>query len=168
MTKQTPPDSAWEARAKALAALIDAVDVYKAFQTLELIGLRHDECGDGLDDAVCDAAGDLLDADAALADALEEQSKAQPKPKAPKEGHGTLESVKAAILAAQKRGVRTEVVQKVVMEHGGKARNPDIGIEGPSLKALPESQFAACIAVLQTLPITAYDTVKVDNTPASG
>lgn len=49
MTTQTTPDSAYEARAKALAALIDAVDVYKAFQTLEPTGLVHDECGDGLD-----------------------------------------------------------------------------------------------------------------------
>jgi hypothetical protein len=149
MTKQTTLDSACEARAKALAALIDAVDVYKAFQTLEPIGLVHDECGDGLDDAVSDAAADLLDADAAYGDALEEYAPEPepakavvPEPKTP----GLLESVKAAVIAAQKRGVRTDAVQKVVMEHGG--RKGDM----PSLKALPRENAIRCVAAIEALP----------------
>jgi hypothetical protein len=152
MTTQTTPDSAYEARAKALVALIDAVDVYKAFQTLEPTGLVHDECGDGLDDAVCDAAVDLLNADATYIEALDKPQEANPEPeprkaKAPKNGPGSLESVKAAVIAAQKRGARTEALQKAVMEHGG--RNGDV----PSLKALPPGENAIkCIAAIEALP----------------
>jgi len=153
MTKQTAlaeleakMDSTYVAREKALAELIVAVDVYKAFQTLEPAGLVHEECGDRLDDAVCDAAVDLLNADAAYSNALEEHCKAQTKSKASNEDAGTLESVKAAVLAAQKRGVRTAVVQRVVIEHGG--RKGDI----PSLRALPRENAAKCVAAIEALP----------------
>jgi hypothetical protein len=151
MTTQTTPDSAYEARAKALAALIDAVDVYKAFQTLEPTGLVHDECGDGLDDAVCDAAVDLLNADAAHADALDKYFEARPKPEPvkakPLKTGPTLESVKAAVVAAHKRGVPPGATQKVVVKLGG--HNGDV----PSLKALPLGENAIkCIAAIETLP----------------
>lgn len=64
-----------------------------------------------------------------------------------------LEDVKAAVVAAQKR-TGTDTVQKVVMDHGGKANNPETGALAPSLKALPEAQFAAVIAAIQALPTT--------------
>jgi hypothetical protein len=72
---------------------------------------------------------------------------------APATKPATIEDVKAAVVAAQKR-TATDKVQAVVMEHGGKASNPDTGIVGPSLKALPESAFAATIAAINALPST--------------
>jgi hypothetical protein len=147
MTKQTILDSACEARAKALAALIDAVDVYKAFQTLEPTGLVHDECGDGLDDAVCDAAAELLDADAAYGDALEEE----PEPgKAETSATGpSLHDVKAAIVAGQKRAA-TAAIQKIVIDHGGSVQ--ENGTARPALAALPRSNYAKVIAAIKALP----------------
>lgn len=65
----------------------------------------------------------------------------------------TLEDVKAAVVAAQKK-TSTDAVQKIVMAHGGKALNPATGGDGPSLKALPEAQFAATIAAIEALPTT--------------
>lgn len=65
----------------------------------------------------------------------------------------TLEDVKAEVVAAQKR-TSVDTVQKLVMSFGGKGKNPDTGAEAPSLKALPESQFAATIAALKALPGT--------------
>lgn len=65
----------------------------------------------------------------------------------------TLEQVKAAATAATKH-TAVDTVQKVVMKHGGKSKNPDTGIEGPSLKTLPESAYAAVLAELQALPKT--------------
>lgn len=65
----------------------------------------------------------------------------------------TIDEVKAVVVETQKR-TSTDSVQKVVMQHGGKAKNPDTGIEGPSLKHLPAEQFAATIAALKALPAT--------------
>ncbi len=65
----------------------------------------------------------------------------------------TLEDVKAAVVAAQKRTAQ-DTVQKIVMAHGGKAASPDGGAMMPSLKALPASEFAATIAAIQALPTT--------------
>ncbi|HEV2178381.1 MAG TPA: hypothetical protein VGU20_30905 [Stellaceae bacterium] len=65
----------------------------------------------------------------------------------------TLEDVKAAVVAAQKR-TGTDIVQKVVMEHGGRAANPETGAPAPSLKALPPEKFATVIAAIQALPTT--------------
>lgn len=64
----------------------------------------------------------------------------------------TLEDVKLVIVETQKRASQ-DAVQKVVMEHGGKAPNP-AGGEGPSLKALPADKFAATVAALKALPTT--------------
>lgn len=64
----------------------------------------------------------------------------------------TLEDVKAAAVAAGKT-TSQDTVQKVVMKHGGKGALPTGG-EGPSLKALPEANYAACIAEIQALPKT--------------
>jgi septal ring-binding cell division protein DamX len=77
---------------------------------------------------------------------------AAPAPAAPAKPL-TLEDVKAAVVAAQKR-TGTDTVQKVVMEHGGKAPGADGGPAMPSLKALPPDQFAACIAAINALPTT--------------
>lgn len=65
----------------------------------------------------------------------------------------TLEDVKAVIVATQKR-TSQDAVQQVVMANGGKANKPDGGGEGPSLKALPEANFAATVAALKALPTT--------------
>lgn len=64
----------------------------------------------------------------------------------------TLEDVKAAAVATGKH-TSQDLVQKVVMKHGGKAPL-QAGGEGPSLKALPESAYAACIKEIQALPKT--------------
>lgn len=64
----------------------------------------------------------------------------------------TLEDIKAAAVAAQKR-TSQDTVQKVVMAHGGKAALATGG-EGPSLSALPEANYAATIAALKALPST--------------
>lgn len=65
----------------------------------------------------------------------------------------TLEDVRNVIVETQKR-TGTDTVQKVVMEHGGKAANPETGAPAPSLKALPETQFEAVIKALKALPTT--------------
>lgn len=64
----------------------------------------------------------------------------------------SLEDVKAAVVEAQKR-TSTDAVQKVVMDHGGKAPGPN-GVPGPSLKALPVPSYAAVIAAVKALPTT--------------
>lgn len=65
----------------------------------------------------------------------------------------TLEDVKAAVVAAQKR-TGTDTVQKVVMAHGGVASDPETSTPKPSLKPLPPEKFAAVIAAIQALPTT--------------
>ena len=65
----------------------------------------------------------------------------------------TIEEVKAVIVETQKR-TSQDAVQKIVMENGGKAKNPDTGAEGPSLKALPADKYAATVAALKALPST--------------
>jgi len=85
----------------------------------------------------------------AVADPFEVQTAAAPAAAKPL----TLEDVRGVIVETQKRTAQ-DTVQKVVMKHGGKAPNPATGAEGPSLKALPESAFAAVIAELKALPAT--------------
>lgn len=65
----------------------------------------------------------------------------------------TMEDVRAVAVAAGKR-TGQDTIQKVVMDHGGKAFNPATGVSGPSMKALPEAQYAAVIAAIQALPTT--------------
>lgn len=65
----------------------------------------------------------------------------------------TLEDVKAAVVAGQKR-TATDIVQKVIMDHGGKAVNPATSAEGPSLKALSADQYAKVIVAINALPTT--------------
>lgn len=65
----------------------------------------------------------------------------------------TLEDVKAAVVAGQKR-TATDIVQKVIMDHGGKAVNPATRAEGPSLKALSADQYGKVIAAINALPTT--------------
>jgi hypothetical protein len=64
----------------------------------------------------------------------------------------TLEDVRSTVIEAIKR-TSANAAQNVVMAHGGKAPMPKGG-EGPSLKALPTEQFAACVAALRALPTT--------------
>lgn len=65
----------------------------------------------------------------------------------------TIEDVKAAVVAATKR-TGTDIVQKLVMEHGGKANNPETGASAPSLKAIPEAQYEALVKAISELPTT--------------
>ena len=64
----------------------------------------------------------------------------------------TFEDLKDAVKAAQKR-TGTSIVQKVVMEHGGKTPGAG-GAMAPSLKAVPLEQYAAAIRAIQALPST--------------
>jgi hypothetical protein len=64
----------------------------------------------------------------------------------------SLEDVKAAVVAAQKR-TSTDKVQAIVIAHGGTAPTSDGGT-GPSLKALPVPKYAAVIAAVNALPST--------------
>lgn len=69
---------------------------------------------------------------------------ADPAQKAP-----SLEDVKAAVVAAQKRTGQA-IVQKVVVDLGGKSATTG----GPSLKDLPVPKYAEVIAALAALPTT--------------
>jgi hypothetical protein len=62
------------------------------------------------------------------------------------------EDVKAALVKAQKR-TGVDIVQAVVMKHGGKAAGEG-GKVGPSLVALPVSAYAAVIKEVGELPTT--------------
>lgn len=66
----------------------------------------------------------------------------------------SLEQVKAAIREAQKR-TGVDIVQRVIMEHGGKKVDPSVpGGFGPSVQALSVPSYAAVIAALNALPKT--------------
>lgn len=65
----------------------------------------------------------------------------------------TPEDVKAACVTAGKR-TGQDKVQKILMEMGGKAKNAATGVEGPSLKALDPSKYAAFVAAIAALPTT--------------
>jgi len=68
---------------------------------------------------------------------------------APAESAPSLADVKAAVMAAQKR-TGTDVVQKVVVKHGGVAGSPP----QVSLKALAVPKYAQVIAEIAALPST--------------
>lgn len=74
-------------------------------------------------------------------------------PAAAAEKPPTLEELKALIVQAQAR-TSPDTVQKVVMDHGGKAPKSDGSGEGPSLKALPVDKYAAVAAAIKALPTT--------------
>jgi hypothetical protein len=137
------------AREKAFNALIDAVDVYKAFRTLKRAWLV-DSDGEGLERAVYAAAADLNAAERAYATALHWFKARRKRPpveyKSRKLEPDTFERVKAAIIAAQKRAP-TEVVRAVVLRFGGHT-----GDGRPSLKAIPPEHHSACLAALEALP----------------
>lgn len=66
----------------------------------------------------------------------------------------SLQDVKSAVEAAQKR-TSAEKVKSVVMAHGGRVADPNSpGGYGPSLKAIPVSAYAAVIAAVGALPAT--------------
>lgn len=62
----------------------------------------------------------------------------------------TINDVHKVITDTHRAGVNTYVVQNVVMRHGGKITLPS-GDESPSLKALPATSYAACVAELKEL-----------------
>jgi hypothetical protein len=65
----------------------------------------------------------------------------------------TLEDIKALVVETQRR-TGQDTVQKAVMALGGKAKNAETGIEGPSLKALPPENYGKVAAALKALPTT--------------
>lgn len=65
----------------------------------------------------------------------------------------TLEEIKAAVVAAGKK-TSQDTVQKVVMSFGGQASDGTGGPMKPSLKALPETSYAAVLAAINALPTT--------------
>ena len=71
---------------------------------------------------------------------------------APEQAAPSKEDVKAALVKAQKR-TGVDIVQAVVMKHGGKAPGEG-GKLGPSLTALPVSAYAAVIKEVGDLPTT--------------
>lgn len=78
---------------------------------------------------------------------------ALPTEAAPAEKPPTKEELKALVVETQKR-TSAETVQKIVMEHGGKAKNADTGFEGPNFNALPASKYGVVAAALRALPST--------------
>jgi hypothetical protein len=77
---------------------------------------------------------------------------APPKPLVAAPKGTTLDDVRSAVIEAIKR-TSASTAQNVVMAQGGKVPISEAG-EGPSLKALPTEQFAACVAALRALPTT--------------
>ena len=75
-----------------------------------------------------------------------------PAAAAPEQAAPSREDVKAALVKAQKR-TGVDIVQAVVMKHGGKAPGEG-GKLGPSLTALPVSAYAAVIKEVGDLPTT--------------
>ena len=75
-----------------------------------------------------------------------------PAAAAPEQAAPSKEDVKAALVKAQKR-TGVDIVQAVVMKHGGKAAGEG-GKLGPSLTALPISAYAAVIKEVGDLPTT--------------
>lgn len=65
----------------------------------------------------------------------------------------TVEQVKAVITKAGSK-VAQDTLMKIVMKHGGKAKNAETGVEGASLKALPVANYAAVVAEINALPNT--------------
>lgn len=118
-----------------------AVEVLKAHAP-NLTSLKPEQYGY----VVADAKAKL----AAAAPKAEEDPFETPAPAAAKV---TLEDVRAACVEAGKRTAQDKV-QAVVMAHGGSAPAGDGKPAGPSLKALPEAQYAAVIAALANLPKT--------------
>lgn len=144
-----PPTATIEEVRAALKALAAATDQTTALTILKLHGLA-----DNLTALAADKYG-IVAAAAKAATPAAPAPTPDPfdAPAAPAAKALTLEDVKAVVVATGKRASQ-ETVQKIVMKHGGKAKNPDTGLEAPSLKALPESAFAACVAELQALPAT--------------
>lgn len=142
---------------KALTALKDASSQEKALKVLKDAGGANN-----LGELTAAKYGDVV---AAANKEVAEVAKPAAQPEAddpfaipstaaaPAEKPVSIEEVKAAVVEAQKH-TAADVVQKLVMEQGGKAKNPDTGIEGPSLKALPISKYAETIKALKALPKT--------------
>jgi hypothetical protein len=65
----------------------------------------------------------------------------------------TVDDVRAVVIATAKHASQ-DMISKVVMSFGGKAKNPETGVEGPSWKALPPENYAKTIEALNALPKT--------------
>lgn len=141
----------------ALNALKEAVSQAKALEVLNTAGgatnlsdLRKTPEKFALVVAAAKAALPTATVNAVEADPFETASEPVKQPDAKPL---TVEDVKAACVAAGKR-TGQDKVQKLVMEHGGKAKNAATGVEGPSLNALPATAYAALIAAVAALPTT--------------
>lgn len=143
---QAPTATLEDVRA-ALVALKEATSQDAALNVLKTVGSATSlpQLAAGKYDAVVAACKAALPAPKPEGDPFEVSAPVQTN--AP-----SLEDVKAAVVEAQKR-TSTDAVQKVVMDHGGKAPGPN-GVPGPSLKALPVPSYAAVIAAVKALPTT--------------
>ena len=65
----------------------------------------------------------------------------------------TIEEVKAVITKAGSKTAQ-DTLMKVVVKHGGVAKNAETGVMGASLKALPAAAYAAVVAEINALPNT--------------
>jgi hypothetical protein len=134
---------------KALAAAVDQATALGVLKTAggaaNLTELKAEKYG-----AVVQAATAALPPVKTEAAPVEADPFDAPAPAATKPV--TLEDVKAVIVETQKR-TSQDTVQKAVMAQGGKAAVAGGG-EQPSLKALPEANYAATIAALKALPTT--------------
>jgi hypothetical protein len=151
----TPPAATLDQVRNALKELsaattqTNAVGVLKAASGVDnLSALKADQFG-----AVYAAAKAAIPAAPAPAPAVEADPFETPAEAAPAVVKVTLEQIKAATVAAQKR-TATDTVQAVVMKHGGTAPKPDGTGHGPSLKAIPEANYGAVLAALNALPAT--------------
>jgi hypothetical protein len=170
MSKPSELAIASEERAKAFAAFYEASQAFIAFQTLKPTGLVQLEQEEGVSEAACDAAAEYAKTLAiykravtasreALARSREAREKAiadgyifHRKPEPEDDRPGSLKWLRVSMVAAQRRGVPTKTLQRIVMEHGG--RGPaSSGKDGPSLKALHASGNAVqCVNAIEALP----------------
>lgn len=141
------PQTTMEAVRKAVLALRDATDQGTALAVLKKYGAAN------FGEVKPEVTGNIVrDAQLAMPAKVEADPFADAAPAATAAVTLTLEDVKKAITATQKR-TSTEAAQKVVMEHGGSAPGAN-GVVGPSLKALPAANYAKVIDLLGKLPTT--------------
>lgn len=156
-TAPTPPPATRDEVSAALRALSAATSQENALAVLK----KHGDNAANLTDlkpafygAVAAAAKAALatGVPAPVAPEPDPFEASAPAPVAEAEKLPTREEVKAVVVATQKRA-STEVVQKILIEHGGKAEDANRVMQ-PSLRALPEANFVKFIAALNALPAT--------------
>jgi len=142
-----PPAVSMDEVRKAVLALKDATDQATALAVLKKYGASN------FGEVKPEVTGAIVaDAKAALPKkaVVEEDPFAADAPAAA--AKLTIEDVKAAIVKAQKI-TSSDIVQRVVMDNGGSTALPQGGT-GPSLKALPEANYAKVIELIGKLPKT--------------